>query len=132
MGKKKKRISTEGSEDALSDNPFAGLNLGDLPAAPEVELPTKLDVNTQKPKKNRGRLDVGRQKGGRGGKTVTVVTGFKGISQEEKQALAKKIQKSCGVGGSVKGGNVEIQGDKREEAKVILEEAGFRVVFVGG
>lgn len=83
-------------------------------------------------KKNRGRLDVKREKSGRGGKTVTVVSGWKGISIEEKTELAKLIQKRCGVGGAVKNGAIEIQGDKREEARAVLEGAGFRVVFAGG
>jgi len=42
------------------------------------------------------------------------------------------MQKACGVGGTVKDGCIEIQGDKREEMKRILTEAGFRPVFAGG
>lgn len=63
---------------------------------------------------------------------MTVVSGFLGISGEEKAALAKSIQKRCGVGGAVKDGAIEIQGDKREETRAVLEAAGFRVVFAGG
>jgi translation initiation factor 1 len=77
-------------------------------------------------------VDIVRQTKGRGGKTVTVVTGFVGIGLPEKEQLAKKMQKSCGVGGTVKEGRIEIQGDKREEAARILTEAGFRPVFAGG
>ena len=57
---------------------------------------------------------------------------FTGISLAEKQELAKKMQKACGVGGTVKEGCIEIQGDKREEMKRILIEAGFKPVFAGG
>jgi translation initiation factor 1 len=81
---------------------------------------------------NRGRVDIVRQKAGRGGKAVTIVKGFVGIGLPEKQDLAKKIQKSCGVGGTVKDGCIEIQGDKREEVKRILIEEGFNPVFSGG
>lgn len=81
---------------------------------------------------NRGRVDIERQTSGRGGKGVTVVKNFEGIGLPEKQGLAKKIQKACGVGGSVKNGNIEIQGDKREDVKRILTEAGFQPVFTGG
>lgn len=84
------------------------------------------------PNKNRGRVDIIRQKAGRGGKTVTVVKGFVGIGLPEKEQLAKKMQRSCGVGGTVKDGQIEIQGDKRDEVARILKEAGFRPVFAGG
>src|SRR3954463_4859169 len=84
------------------------------------------------PKKNRGRVDIIRQKAGRGGKTVTVITNFVGIGLPEKEKLAKQMQKACGVGGTVKEGRIEIQGDKRGEVAKILEEAGFRPVFAGG
>ena len=52
--------------------------------------------------------------------------------QTLEQELAKKIQKACGVGGTVKDGGIEIQGDKRDEGKRILSEAGFNPVFSGG
>ncbi len=84
------------------------------------------------PAKNRGRVEIRRLKAGRGGKTVTEVSGFVGISLAEKETLAKQMQKSCGTGGTVKEGRIEIQGDKRQEVARILIEAGFRPVFAGG
>ena len=77
-------------------------------------------------------MEIRRQTQGRGGKTVTVVSGFTGIGQPEKEQLAKKMQKTCGAGGTVKDGCIEIQGDKREPVAKILAEAGFRPVFAGG
>lgn len=130
MARAKKRIATDGA-GSLSDNPFGGLELGNLPKGPAV-TPKAASSAGSGSKKSRGRLDVRREKSGRGGKTVTVVSGWLGIAVEEKQALAKSIQKRCGVGGAVKGGNIEIQGDKREEVRAVLEKAGFRVVFAGG
>ena len=58
-------------------------------------------------------MDIIRQKAGRGGKTVTVIKGFVGIGLPEKEQLAKAMQKACGTGGTVKNGQIEIQGDKR-------------------
>ena len=84
------------------------------------------------PARNRGRVDITREKGGRGGKTVTVVDGFIGIGLPEKEQLAKKIRGACGCGGTVKEGRIEIQGDQRETVARILTEAGFRPVFAGG
>ena len=67
-----------------------------------------------------------------GGRTVTVVKGFVGIGLPEKEQLAKAMQKACGTGGTVKKGQIEIQGDKRAEVARILSEANFRPVFAGG
>ena len=111
-------------------DPFAALaGLGELPAGPDIPVKT-----TQRGQKNtnRGRVDIVRQTAHRGGKGVTVARNFIGIGLAEKQELAKKMQKLCGVGGTVKDGCIEIQGDKREEMKRILTEAGFKPVFAGG
>ena len=109
------------------NNPFADLNSAGLP-------PGKPDQGdrTEPPRKSRGRVDIIRQKAGRGGKTVTVVKNFVGIGLPEKEKLAREMQKACGVGGTVKDGQIEIQGDKREDVARILTEAGFRPVFAGG
>ena len=124
-----KRIPTDGGQN-LTHNPFAALSGAGLPDGPQAPPPGT--AATAPPKKNRGRVDIIRQKAGRGGKTVTVVTGFVGIGLPEKEQLAKKMQKVCGTGGTVKDGQIEIQGDKRDDVARILTEAGFRPVFAGG
>ena len=113
--------------EEFSNNPFAGLKGEHLPAGPESTPEQKAPR-----RKSRGRVDIIRQKAGRGGKTVTVVKGFVGIGLPEKESLARAMQKACGVGGTVKDGQIEIQGDKREEVARILTEANFRPVFAGG
>ena len=116
-------------------NAFGALDaLGDLPKGPEGELANLSPVspNTGGKSRNRGRVDLVRQTAHRGGKAVTIVRNFTGIGADEKVELAKKIQKACGVGGTVKDGCIEIQGDKREEVKVILIKEGFSPVFAGG
>ena len=77
-------------------------------------------------------VDIKRTTAGRGGKTVTIVTGFTGIGLPEKESLAKKMRSACGCGGTVKDGDIEIQGNQREKIAQILSEAGFRPVFAGG
>ncbi|MCI0748341.1 MAG: translation initiation factor [Verrucomicrobia subdivision 3 bacterium] len=109
------------------NKPFADLNSAGLPPGKSSEAD-----RTEPPRKSRGRVDIIRQKAGRGGKTVTVVKNFVGIGLPEKEKLAREMQKACGVGGTVKDGQIEIQGDKREEVARILTEAGFRPVFAGG
>lgn len=113
---------------AFGNNPFAALESTGLPPGPPDPPPSQ----EAKPRKSRGRVDIIRQKAGRGGKTVTVVTNFIGIGLPEKERLAKQMQKSCGTGGTVKDGRIEIQGDQREAVARILTEAGFRPVFAGG
>lgn len=128
----KKRIPTDGGP-SFGHNPFGALSSAGLPPAPARLPEDSTTVNAAKPaKKNRGRVDIIRQKAGRGGKTVTVVTGFVGIGLPEKEQLAKAMQRACGTGGTVKDGHIEIQGDKREEVARILAEANFRPVFAGG
>ncbi len=130
------KISTDGGS-GLGQNPFGALSgLTNLPAGPEPsvsasEEPVKTSRRGQ-PNTNRGRVEIRRLTGGKGGKTVTAVSGFVGIGEPEKQQLAKRMQKVCGCGGTVKAGVIEIQGDKREQVAEILREAGFRPVMAGG
>ena len=116
-------------------NAFGALDaLTDLPTGPVEPIRVSAEKTSKRGQKNtsRGRVDIVRQTAHRGGKGVTVAKNFKGIALAEKQELAKKIQKACGVGGTVKDGCIEIQGDKRDEVKRILTEAGFNPVFSGG
>lgn len=113
--------------EPFGHNPFSNLSGEGLPPGGPVTPPPP----PPQPK-NRGRVDIKRQTAGRGGKTVTVVSNFVGIGLPEKEKLAKAMQKSCGTGGTVKEGRIEIQGDKREEVAAILTQAGFRPVFAGG
>jgi translation initiation factor 1 len=128
--KEKKRIPTDG-EPVQWKSPFAALGNVTLPPA-AAEQPAATRTPPPPPKKHRGRVDIIRQTAHRGGKTVTVATGFAGISQTEKERLAKSIQTACGAGGTVKEGRIEIQGDQRELIARILTDAGFRPVFAGG
>lgn len=124
-----KRIPTDGGS-SLMQNPFAALSSEGLPSGPK-KLPAH-STTTPPPKKHRGRVDILRVKARRGGKTVTVIKNFVGIGLPEKEQLAKWMQRACGTGGTVKNGQIEIQGDKREEVARILTEANFHPVFAGG
>jgi translation initiation factor 1 len=123
------RLPTRGGE-ALGQSPFAALDATGLKSSPVS--PSRSAPEPAKPERNRGRVDITREKGGRGGKTVTVVDGFTGIGLPEKEQLMKKVRSACGCGGTVKDGRIEIQGDQRDTVARILTEAGFRPVFAGG
>lgn len=127
-----KRVPTDGGA-AFSHNPFEALTSEGLPPGPGSSPANPgQPVEGKATRKSRGRVDIIRQTAGRGGKTVTVVKGFVGIGLPEKEQLAKAMQKACGTGGTVKNGQIEIQGDKREAVARILKDANFRPVFAGG
>jgi translation initiation factor 1 len=74
---------------------------------------------------------VGRSSKGRGGKTVTTITGIQ-LPPDELRMLAKALKRSCGTGGAIKDDVIEIQGDQRDTLVRELEERGFRVKRSGG
>ena len=68
---------------------------------------------------------------GRAGKTVTIIKGFEGEKTELK-TLAKHLKNAVGVGGTIKNGEIIIQGNYRDKLMTILQEMGHKVKRVGG
>jgi translation initiation factor 1 len=75
---------------------------------------------------DRQRLRVSLDRHHRGGKTVTLVSGFVG-SDDDLQALGRMLKGKCGVGGSAKDGEIIIQGDQQEKVRAALAAAGYRL-----
>ena len=82
-------------------------------------------------KKSDGIVRVMRDRKQRGGKTVTVITGVP-VSTDALTALAQQLKKLCGSGGTVKDGNIEIQGDHCEKVQAKLTALGYKVKRAGG
>jgi translation initiation factor 1 len=78
-----------------------------------------------------GIVRLSRETKGRGGKSVTLVRGVP-LAAAELKTLARALKQRCGVGGSVKDGTIEIQGDQRQILKAELEQRGYQVKLAGG
>ena len=75
---------------------------------------------------DRQSLKVVLDKSARAGKQVTLISGFVG-SQKDLDTLAKLLKSKCGFGGSVKEGDILIQGDLRDKVAQILQQEGYKV-----
>ncbi len=107
---------------------------GRITTCPTCGLPYKecrCDQSAQSARKSDGIVRVTRDRKQRGGKTVTVIHGVSG-SEAELAALAQQLKKLCGSGGTVKDGDIEIQGDHCDKVILKLTSLGYRVKRAGG
>lgn len=86
---------------------------------PEGEEPV-IEEKTRK----HGKLTIALEKKGRGGKQVTIISGFN-LDYDELAALAARLKSKLGTGGSARGGEILIQGDRRSDVARLLKAEGF-------
>jgi translation initiation factor 1 len=90
---------------------------------PEAEL-SELPPNQHK-------LKIEASRKGKGGKTVTIVSGFQ-VSPETLISLTKTLKNQCGAGGAMKDNTIEIQGDHRQKLLEIVTKLGYKAKLSGG
>lgn len=117
MGKSKSSASNNRdravySEFATERSPALARGVADLPPAQQT---LKVQVSRK----------------GRGGKTVTIISGFQHRAETLK-ALTKKLKAQCGTGGTAKENTIEIQGDHAQILVDALSQAGYTVKRSGG
>lgn len=105
----------EGLKIFLENNP-------DLPDGEDI----KEENNRQRENKT-VELHIFVEKKGRGGKTATIIEGFDILEENEIREIAAELKKNLATGGSVRNGDILIQGDRRNDLLKILRDKGFRV-----
>lgn len=91
---------------------------------PDFQYETDDEVEADTLPKDKQPLRITLDKRNRGGKTVTLITGFVGTA-DDLTVLGKLLKTKCGVGGSAKDGEIIIQGDMRTKVADILEKEGY-------
>ena len=96
----------------------------DMPAD-ESESETGSEQQSLPSDDNTARLDIIFEKKGRAGKTATIITGWNG-SEEGLLELASTLKRRLATGGSARGGEILIQGDRRQQVKELLSALGHK------
>lgn len=137
MGKKKRQSRAWVDDEPAAESPFASLrNL--LPADDENDVavqqgpPQAARLSGDRAAgQGKGVVRVQRERKGRRGKTVSVITGIAG-SEAARLDVLKQLKQKLGTGGTLKEDAIEIQGDHRERIVELLNAMGYRAKQAGG
>ena len=126
MGRKKQKSEiNEHSTKEFNIDPFANLDIPSDLNLKEFQGETK---PTEKDRPISGsKLYVRLEKKGRGGKVVTVISGFEKTAAEKLESIAKDLRKQIGTGGTCYEDTIELQGDHRNQAGKWLIQKGYKL-----
>lgn len=132
--KSKNKIATEHVSSLSAANPFAEIDLENLPECSDLKTGSDDEgaIPVKKKISSKGRVAVTREKSGRAGKLVTVLREFSVmVPIKELNEIAFELKKRCACGGSLKGRTIELQGDVSQQAMADLRQRGFEPVRCG-
>ena len=120
------RVLVYSSEDGM-------INKSSQPSAKVGKRKKNKKQATPSPIKNPNKQGVRimRESKGRGGKSVSVITGLN-LDKDALKKLGKTLKAQLGTGGAIKDGNIEIQGDHREKLVELLDKQGIKAKIAGG
>ena len=120
------RVLVYSSEDGM-------INKSSQPSAKVGKHKKNKKQATPSPIKNPNKQGVRimRESKGRGGKSVSVITGLN-LDKETLKKLGKTLKEQLGTGGAIKDGNIEIQGDHRKKLVELLDKQGIKAKIAGG
>ncbi|WP_038247668.1 translation initiation factor [Ghiorsea bivora] len=120
------RVLVYSSEDGM-------INKSSQPSAKVGKRGKKKKGTAPSPIKNPNKQGVRimRESKGRGGKSVSVITGLS-LDKDALKKLGKTLKAQLGTGGAIKDNNIEIQGDHREKLLELLDKQGIKAKIAGG
>lgn len=137
MTKKPPKVVYSTGLEEEPPSPFAALRPSPASASPQPQSAPAAPQPSRNPAAAAPALQgntpvrVSRERKGRGGKTVSIITGV-ASPESGKQALLKLLKGKLGTGGTLEEGNLIIQGDHRERIVEILDELGYKAKVAGG
>ena len=132
MGTADRKLDYSTDDTPGDDSPFAILRgqITDDDTSAGQQMPLPAPANP--PSNGSGAsVRVQRERKGRRGKTVSVITGVPG-PEARRQDLLKQLKQKLGTGGALEGDNIVIQGDHRDRAVDLLNQMGYRAKAAGG
>ncbi len=100
--------------------------IADLDTSDDADTAATVDLP---PQQQQIRIQATRK--GRGGKTVTLITGFQ-TTPEKLTSLLKQLKAQCGAGGTIEDGAIAIQGDHTQKLLQLLQKQGYKAKISGG